>query len=134
MAKQIRDYRQTTKHDEGVEVILTENFGEEERSMDSELPKLTDLRDMRRSLTPPLELIKSSPRQELPDEFYMAQSLYDQFLLKDPRTKFQLLYAFVLQSANNFDLLEHSLQEGKKFIKFVIRQFLSLSSTWLSVV
>lgn len=114
MAKQIRDYRQTTKHDENVEVILTEDFGDEEQSR-IQLPKLTAIKEMEGPLSPPLST-KSSP-PPFPDEFYMAQSLYEQFILEHPRKIFQLIYAFVMQSSHNFGLLENSLQDGKFFLK-----------------
>lgn len=110
MAKQIRDYRQTKLNDDS-DVRIEENYDDEFPSSDEEievqLPVQTSLEAPR-------------PTTHFFDKFYMVQTLYDKFLLQEPRKQVQLLYALVILSGENCSTLENALQEGKKLLNFFL--------------
>lgn len=108
MAKQIRDYRHTSKDIENIVECY------EIEDDDPPLPILTEIKELEKPVKSPTNIVPLIPQFD--DDFYMVQSLYEQFILSEPQKKFQLLYAFVKQSCKNWTLLENSLQRGKKFL------------------
>jgi hypothetical protein len=116
MAKQIRENRSNkinSDEDDGYGGSPTESPETELQFPspgDRSPPRLQIIEDMSSSSS------SSSSNEMMTDEkdmFYIVQSLYEKcFMQNDSKSRFEVLYAFVMMTGGNWELINHSLSQG----------------------
>jgi hypothetical protein len=121
MAKQIRDYRTMKPSGTDTELNSNTDLGSDINNNCENINNIENIVEIdEESIDSDADFysrFQELPPQ-LPERFYMVQSLYRKYFLSDTIDQFNVLYAFVMLAKEKWSIVDEALREGEKNYKF----------------